>query len=132
MAFSGPTSVLLRYVAPWLVVAAFACGPATASLVHASTLADGCGSECPCDEEASADHGTAEHGTAEATDEATDDECPADCPECSCCPGAIVAVAAGTESSAPTVLRSAAPRMLRGLPPDGQPSAVFRPPRSLA
>lgn len=124
----------------WLVVAAVLAGPLGMGVSAAAAMKT-CGVACPCDEEQESAHGTeAAHddegcndaSASEHHDEAPcDDDCPDDCPECSCCPGLTVGLAAIVVPDLPGAASALSCLPTSEAPASGETSGVFRPPRSL-
>ena len=127
----------VRAAAFWLLALSLLVGAEGIGTL-AAFAADSCESWCSCHEAEDAEHGHGSktlHGNTTAShhsdDHPADDNCPADCPDCSCCPGVVLGVLRMNLSGVP--LRS---RLDSTLTPVQSPastavSGIFRPPRSL-
>lgn len=87
-----------------------------------------CNRTCPCEEVAEADDAHHDHDEGSCPEEGSEERCPPGCDDCTCCPGAVVAVA-------PSLARcpeSPPGGALLNAPPDdpakGVPGRIFRPP----
>jgi hypothetical protein len=91
-----------------------------------------CDRTCPCEQVADAGSDThGDHGEDACPEEGTEQQCPPGCDDCTCCPGAVFAVAPGLApcpgSPREGPVFSAAP----DTPAAGVPGLIFRPPRAL-
>lgn len=112
-------------------------GPLGLGPVFALTGADTCGVSCACEQGC---HGADAVGDTDDCDKAAPTElpervpckehCPADCPDCSCCPGINLNLTA-VPACAPAAARWATLLLPPNVPEKSGVPDVFHPPRSL-
>ena len=88
-----------------------------------------CDRTCPCEEVADAgDDAHHDHNEGSCPEEGSGEQCPPGCDDCTCCPGAVVAIA---PSLAPCPESPPGGAVLNAPPDDpasGIPGRIFRPP----
>lgn len=91
-----------------------------------------CERGCPCESVAEAGDGEAhhDHDGDSCPEEGSEKPCPPGCDGCTCCPGAVAAVAPSPAPPPHSPAGGAALISKNDIPPRGIPMCIFRPPKA--